>query len=76
MSSALRNSLILLTVLLGSLTPTAEQQAPDPRVADLIQSGKLRVGIFPPQYVKARIDGGTASKHELTLCRAAGLHRG
>jgi polar amino acid transport system substrate-binding protein len=28
------------------------QQAADARVADLIQAGKIRVGLFPPQYVK------------------------
>ena len=32
---------------------TAEaQQATDPRVADLVRAGKLRVGLFLPQYGK------------------------
>ena len=39
------------------MLPTAAQQASDPRVADLVQSGKLRVGIFPPQYVKDTTTG-------------------
>lgn len=30
----------------------AQQQAPDPRVADLVSAGKLRVGLFLPQYIK------------------------
>src|SRR5215213_9749342 len=28
------------------------QEAPDPRVAELVRSGKLRVGLFLPQYGK------------------------
>jgi polar amino acid transport system substrate-binding protein len=31
---------------------TAEAQATDPRVADLVRTGKLRVGLFLPQYIK------------------------
>jgi polar amino acid transport system substrate-binding protein len=30
----------------------AETQTTDPRVADLVRAGKLRVGLFLPQYVK------------------------
>ena len=37
------------------------QQSTDPRVADLVRAGKLRVALFPPQYGKdaktGRIDG-------------------
>jgi ABC-type amino acid transport substrate-binding protein len=28
------------------------QQVPDPRLADLVQAGKIRVGLFLPQYIK------------------------
>jgi hypothetical protein len=28
------------------------QQVPDARVADLVKAGKIRIGLFPPQYVK------------------------
>ncbi len=28
------------------------RQTPDPRVADLVRAGKIRVGLFPPQYTK------------------------
>src|SRR5262249_7521094 len=30
----------------------AKAQVPDPRVADLVQVGKIRVGLFVPQYIK------------------------
>jgi len=33
------------------------QEVPDPRVADLVQSGKVRVGLFLPQYSKDRSSG-------------------
>jgi polar amino acid transport system substrate-binding protein len=29
----------------------------DPRVADLVQTGRLRVGLFPPQYTKDLVTG-------------------
>src|SRR5690348_12064486 len=41
--------------LLLSLAPaavTAQAQTTDPRVADLVRAGKLRVGLFLPQYGK------------------------
>jgi polar amino acid transport system substrate-binding protein len=33
------------------------QQVLDPRVADLIRTGKVRVGLFPPQYTKDPVTG-------------------
>ena len=40
--------------LRGSLGATIAnaQQGPDLRVADLVRAGKVRVGLFPPQYIK------------------------
>jgi polar amino acid transport system substrate-binding protein len=55
MSSTL-SSLVVLALLACTATATA-QQLPDPRVSDLVTSGKLRVGIFPPQYVKDTATG-------------------
>jgi len=46
-----RRSLVLLA-LLASVNTVHAQPAPDPRVADLVRAGKLRFGIFLPQYVK------------------------
>lgn len=53
-----KRTLILLLVLglLLAFAPwvvaTAEAQTTDPRVADLVRGGKLRVGLFLPQYGK------------------------
>jgi polar amino acid transport system substrate-binding protein len=44
-------SLVLLALVAISETAGA-QQALDPRVADLVHSGKMRVGLFLPQYIK------------------------
>jgi polar amino acid transport system substrate-binding protein len=33
------------------------QQAADPRVADLVKTGVLRIGLFPPEYVKDATTG-------------------
>jgi hypothetical protein len=32
-------------------------KANDPRVADLVQAGRLRVALFPPQYTKDAVSG-------------------
>ena len=47
----------VLTVLLASSGAGGAQQAADPRVADLVQSGKVRVGLFLPQYTKDAASG-------------------
>jgi polar amino acid transport system substrate-binding protein len=43
---------LVLFALLAMLPAARAQQTPDARVADLIKAGKLRVGVFLPQYVK------------------------
>jgi polar amino acid transport system substrate-binding protein len=44
---------LLVTVALLAITaPAAAQPAVDPRVADIVRSGKLRVALFLPQYIK------------------------
>jgi polar amino acid transport system substrate-binding protein len=42
----------LLLVFAPWAVATAEAQMTDPRVADLVRAGKLRVGLFLPQYGK------------------------
>lgn len=50
METAIR-MLVLAATLGASLTGTTKaQEAPDPRVADLVQSGKIRLGLFLPGY--------------------------
>jgi ABC-type amino acid transport substrate-binding protein len=40
----------LIAALLASVWIAGAQQAPDPRVADLVRVGKVRIALFPPQY--------------------------
>jgi len=45
--------LLLTVMLIGMLSDLAEaQQVPDPRIADLAQAGKIRVGVHSVMYVK------------------------
>ena len=55
----IRNLVIsfILSALLASVGTANAQQVPDPRVADLVKSGKIRVGLFPPQYIKNAATG-------------------
>ena len=47
------HSIFAIAALLAGVTMVqAQQKSPDPRVADLVQSGKLRVALFLPQYAK------------------------
>src|SRR5262249_58580191 len=39
-------------VLLTAAGTVAAQQASDPRVADLVQAGKVRIGLFSSQFSK------------------------
>lgn len=42
---------LVITLLFGTFSISA-QQTPDPRIADLVAAGKVRVGLFLPQYRK------------------------
>ena len=57
MMEHLRVIVALIALLIGSGSVEA-QQASDPRVADLVRSGQLRVGLFPPEYTKDAATGG------------------
>jgi polar amino acid transport system substrate-binding protein len=43
---------LVLTGLLASMGMADAQQTRDARVADLVQAGKIRVGLFVPQFIK------------------------
>ncbi len=45
------------TTLSVTATISQAQQIPDPRVADLVQAGKIRVGLFLPQFSKDAVTG-------------------
>jgi polar amino acid transport system substrate-binding protein len=43
---------LLLLAALPAIVTTADAQAPDRRIADIVQAGKIRVGLHLPQFVK------------------------
>ena len=43
---------LLIAALLATVPIADAQQAPDPRVADLVRVGEVRIALFPPQYTK------------------------
>ena len=56
MQRALRVLLLVLTGWSGQALGQSPQ-APDPRVADIIRAGKVRVGLHLPQFVKDPVTG-------------------
>jgi len=47
----------LLSALLATTVTANAQQAPDPRVQDLVRAGKLRAALFLPQFTKNTVTG-------------------
>jgi polar amino acid transport system substrate-binding protein len=47
-----RVAIVIGAAILFALALSASPSLGDPRVADLVQSGKIRVALFPPQYAK------------------------
>ena len=45
-------ALLTLAALLATVASTQAQQASDPRIADIVRAGKVRVGLHLPQFVK------------------------
>ena len=48
---------IMAVVLLAVPRIAHTQQAPDPRVADLVRAGKVRIALFSGQYTKDPVTG-------------------
>jgi len=48
---------LMLVALLANIETVGAQQMPDPRVADLVKAGSVRIGLFPPQYIKDMATG-------------------
>jgi polar amino acid transport system substrate-binding protein len=46
---------LAVATLLGGVV--AAQNAPDPRVADILQTGKIRIGLFSSQFIKDAASG-------------------
>jgi polar amino acid transport system substrate-binding protein len=47
-----RSALTVAAAILCALAVSAAPSLADPRVADLVQAGKIRVALFPPQYTE------------------------
>src|SRR5262245_33450635 len=50
-------SLIITAALFAIVAVADAQQAPDPRIADLVRAGKVRVGLHLPQFTKDPVTG-------------------
>jgi polar amino acid transport system substrate-binding protein len=48
---------VMAAALLANIGAAGAQQASDPRVADLVQAGKVRFGLFSTQYIKDPASG-------------------
>jgi polar amino acid transport system substrate-binding protein len=49
--------LLAMAVLLVSAAATQAQQAADPRIADIVRAGKVRIGLHLPQFVQDKKTG-------------------
>ena len=48
---------LVVAILLTGAGPTAAQKSPDARVSDLVQAGKIRIGLFSSQFSKDAASG-------------------
>ncbi len=67
--------LLMMVALLRSAAIADAQQAPDPRVADLVRAGRVRVALFPPEYNKDPVTGELRG-WAVDLARALGARVG
>jgi len=74
MKKSLRASVVTLTLLAGVGAAEA-QQISDPRVADLVRTGRIRVGVFPPAYTKNPATGEIGGL-QIDLARALAARLG
>src|SRR5215475_3198378 len=69
-------NLVLLAILLIGMSGAAAQQGSDPRIADLVRAGKVRVGLFSTQFSKDPTTGelsGVRPDMALALARRIGV---
>src|SRR5262245_24431537 len=48
---------LVVAILLAGAGPTAAQKSPDARISDLVQAGKIRIGLFSSQFSKDPASG-------------------
>ena len=61
----------MLVALVASIGTANAQQAPDPRVADLVEAGKVQVGLFSTQYTR---ETKVLSRATALISREHGYH--
>ena len=74
MKRSLRISVVTLT-LVAAAAAADPQQMSDPRVADLVRTGRIRVAVFPPQYTKNPTTGEIGGM-QMDLARALAARLG
>src|SRR4051794_19227250 len=65
---------LLIGILALILSAAAHARSADPRIADLVRAGKVRLGTFPPQYTKGA--KGELKGPFVEMMRAAATHMG
>jgi len=50
-------ALLTMVALLATVAATRAQQATDPRIADIVKAGKVRIGLHLPQFVQDKQTG-------------------
>src|ERR1051325_9338669 len=65
----------VMIVLLVSVSIANAQNVPDPRISDLVQAGKVRIGLFSTQYTKDSATG-ELSGVRVDIARALAAHIG
>jgi polar amino acid transport system substrate-binding protein len=68
--------LLVMVALPAWATIANAQQVPDPRVADLVRAGKLRVALFPPEYSKDPVTGELRGGPFMEIARALAARLG
>lgn len=70
---AFRVFVIVLSLLAAPISDA--QQTSDPRIADLVEAGRVRFGMFPPQYMKDPATGELKGPF-VEVMRELGAHMG
>jgi len=72
--------LLMMLALLATVATAQAQQAPDPRIADLVRAGKVRFALFLPGYIKdpatGEIRGAGTGAVTVQLARALAARLG
>ena len=74
MKRSVRGLVMMLSALAGAAAADA-QQISDPRVADLVRTGRIRVAVCPPMYTKNPATGEIGGM-QIDLARALAARLG